>query len=406
MKSLKVKIKLNYTQKIKLETISNEHRLLYNHLLEQARNGLSFKQLNEEYKNFRSSHKLTIQSKAAQNTSRLLINNIKSFYSLKKKDITVKFPYRSKGKDYFCTFNLDWNNGCGGFKIKDNILTITLFERKQKLEIQLPEVCKVVNEENIKTISFKREEDNYYIVFVYSEKPSNTKTLNENNFLSIDLGYSNIVTCFSNTIKNFSIRNLKQKKLQNRIEILQSKKDTKKKNSRRFKKLNFSFKRLKRKQSNKQKDFQHKLSKKIVDKLTLNDVGTLIIGDLKVKKVNNKINTKINGLSKSTSLSRFKTFLGYKAKNVGIKVYTPSEYNTSKTNSLTNKIIENLDLSIRKIELKEGLWVNRDLNAAINIAKKIKATWLSHFEDINYSLQEMFINNKSELLFVNESRCS
>ena len=127
MKSLKIKLLLNTNQELIIDTLSNEHRLLYNNLLSTIKNNnLNFKQLNELYKNYRNDNQLTINSKSAQNTCRTLINNIKSFYSLHKKDKTTKFPYRFKSWKYFCSFILDYNNGMGGFNIEDNILTINL----------------------------------------------------------------------------------------------------------------------------------------------------------------------------------------------------------------------------------------------------------------------------------------
>mgnify|MGYP000729986389 FL=1 len=96
MLSKKIKLSLNYKQELILNTLSNEHRVLYNFLLEKVKDNLDFKQINENYKLFRNTNNLTINSKSAQNTSINLINNIKSFLSLKKKDKTARFPRRFK----------------------------------------------------------------------------------------------------------------------------------------------------------------------------------------------------------------------------------------------------------------------------------------------------------------------
>ena len=69
MLSKKVKLSLNYNQQLILETLSNEHRLLYNFLLEKVKDNIDFKQINENYKLFRQLNNLTINSKSAQNTS-------------------------------------------------------------------------------------------------------------------------------------------------------------------------------------------------------------------------------------------------------------------------------------------------------------------------------------------------
>lgn len=227
MKSLKVRLKLNYLQTLKLETLSNEHRLLYNFLLEQSKNNCDFKSLHYLSKQFRKENNLTINAKSTQNTSRLLINNIKSFFALRKKNPTKnpKFPYKFKSWKYFTTFSYDVNgNFCGGFKIKDNALIL----QKGLLEIELSEICKSIN--NIKQIVFKREETDYYLTFIYAEPKLNFK-FNKENFMSIDLGLSKILTAFDSTGFNFSIQNKQFKKLEKQLKYLHSRLDLSQRNS-------------------------------------------------------------------------------------------------------------------------------------------------------------------------------
>ena len=172
MKTLKVKINLNANQKLILETLSNEHRLLYNHLLNYLRtNNLNFRELNNQYVLYRNTNKLTISSKSAQNTCCNLINSIKSYLTLKKKDKTAKFPYKFKSYKYFTTFMYDSNNMHGGFDLKNNNLIINLLNCKKntkKLIIKLPNICSLITNENIKTLIFKKEYNNYFICFTYA----------------------------------------------------------------------------------------------------------------------------------------------------------------------------------------------------------------------------------------------
>lgn len=391
MLSLKTKIKLNNLDSIKLETLSNEHRLLYNFLLGNIKEKtLTFKELNQLYKNYRLENQLTISSKSAQNTCINLINNIKSFYALRKKDITAKFPYKFKSYKYFTTFMHDYNNGSGGFKILNNQLILRLLNNKN-LTINLPNYCSIINNDNIKTITFKKEEnDEYYVIFVYSEKPSNNQ-LNKNNFTSIDLGYSNIITSYSNNMENLQIKNLKLKKLEKTIEELQSIKDKKTKNSIKYNKINKHFKLKKKKLSNKIIDFQHKISTYIIKECVKNNIGSLIVGDIKVKKIISKENKKLSGISKSTlSLGRFKTLLDYKSKKANIDYYNVNEAYTSQQNCLTNEIMFSSELDNRIVEIKKDLFIDRDLNSAINIAKKCKGVWFTH--DLNFNLNQMYYN--------------
>jgi putative transposase len=367
MLSKKVKLSLNYNQQIILETLSNEHRMLYNFLLEKVKDNLDFKSINKNYKLFRLTYNLTINSKSAQNTSISLINNIKSYLTLKKKDKTARFPNKFKSHKFFTSFMLDYNNGCGGFKINSSVLELNLNSTKNKLLINLSDYVKDINNDNVRTITFKKEDNNYYLIFVYKEE-SKIKILDNDKFLGIDLGYSSLVTGCSNN-SNIKIDNFKQKKLNNYISDLQSKRDKYKRGSRKYKKLTKSLNREKRKLSNKQKDFHHKSSKIIIDYCINNDIGNLIVGDLKVKKVMNKCNKVINGLSKSTGIGRFKEFLEYKSKNVGIEFILVNEYNTSKINCLTGEIEFNSDVKNREFVYKD-LIIDRDINSCINILTK------------------------------------
>lgn len=389
MLSKKVKLSLNNNQELIINTLSNEHRMLYNFLLEKVKDNLNFKQINENYKIFRDSNNLTINSKSAQNTSLSLINNIKSYLCLKKKDKTARFPSRFKSHRYFTSFMLDYNKGCGGFKIKNSKLELNLNSCKNKIIFDLPEYTNDISNNNVKTLTFKKQNNDYYLIFVYQEE-NKTKQLNKDNFLSIDLGYSRLLTgCSEN--KNIFINNLKQKKLNNYISGLQSIKDKFKKGSRNFNKVNTKLKVKKSKLVNKQNDFLHKSSRKIVDFCTINDIGKLIVGDINVKSVLKEQNRCINGLSKSTtSLGRFKTLLDYKSKNEGIEFILVNEAHTSKINCITGNIEFDSKLSNREF-IYENLIIDRDLNSCINILKK-SGLWLS--QD---SIKNLLLNKISEL---------
>ena len=387
MLSKKVKIILDSNQELIINTLSNEHRLLYNYLLENIKVKLDFKYLNQCYKTFRHTNKLTISSKSAQNTCIGLINNIKSYLTLKKKDKTAKFPYKFKGYKYFTSFTYDSNGGKGGFKIENNQIIFNLLssaKSAKKLTIDLPKYCDDINQNNIKTVTIKKEDDNYYIIFTYQEDKKNYN-LNKENYLGIDLGYSVLVNGVTKD-ENIKINNLKQKKLHNKIEEIQGLKDNKVKGSRKYKQLNKSFKRNKKKQVNQLKDFQHKVSKKVVDYCIENDIGTIIIGDLKVKKVNNKNNRKISGQSKLTSIGRFKTLLEYKSNNVDIEYKLINEYNTSKINCLTGKL--DFDSSVKNREfIFDNMNIDRDINSCVNIITK-SGLWLTQDQKID------LLNNK------------
>ena len=389
MLSKKVKLSLSSNQQLVLETLSNEHRLLYNFLLEKVKDNLDFKQINQNYKLFRKINNLTINSKSAQNTSIGLINNIKSYLTLKKKDKSTRFPNKFKSHKFFTSFMLDYNKGCGGFRIKDSKLELNLDNPKNKVIFNLPDHTNDISNDNVKTITFKREDDQYYLIFVYKED-SKIKTLDKENFLGIDLGYSRLITGCSKK-GNITIRNLRQKKLDDKVSSLQGIRDKFNKGSRNYKKIDRKLVSKKRKLVNKQMDFQHKSSRNIVNYCVENNIGKLIVGDINVKSVINKDNYMINGLSKSTSsLGRFKTFLGYKSRNEGIEFILVNEAYTSKINFLTGRI--EFDSSLKNREFfYEEMVIDRDVNSCINIIKK-SGIWLS--QD---STKDLLLNKISEL---------
>jgi putative transposase len=232
----------------------------------------------------------------------------------------------------------------------------------------------------------------------YSE--TSTNITSDDNICSIDLGCSNIATCFVSNNNSFSIKNKTFKSLEKRCDNVQSKKDLCKRGSKRFKKISKVYRKLKRKLSNKNKDFQHKVSKVVIDNCVENKISNLIIGDISTKQLTKSKIANV-GLNKSTqnrgTLSRFKTFLEYKAKNVGIVVKLQEESYTSKTNCLTGNKFKKMDISVREVELKENLVIDRDLNGAINIAKKAKDEWLTQIENylLNNSFHKIYIDEHS-----------
>ena len=126
------------------------------------------------------------------------------------------------------------------------------------------------------------------------------------------------------------------------------------------------------------------------------------IGDIKTKKLKDN-KTANKGLNKSTqnegTLSRFKGFLIYKAKESGLAVSLINEAYTSQENCLTGVRNLSSDLKHRTVQVSYKLEIDRDLNSAINISKRIKPAWFRQFDEealknINASYQEMYFDLK------------
>lgn len=209
---------------------------------------------------------------------------MKSFFRLRKKDKSAKFPYKFKSYKYFCSFKYTNKSDCG-IKINNNIIEI------QKLfKIKIPDEClSIIQDSKIKEILFKKENDNYYCILIY-QQPEAIKIKN-NNFISIS---------------------------------------------------KYSGKKLNRSSQN------------------------------------------------SGTLSRFKTFLKYKSENAGIDAHLINEAYTSQINCLTGKREFDSSLQNRSVSLRPDLTIDRDLNSAINIAKRW-AHWLSQ-DSLHFEMNRMFVS--------------
>jgi len=135
---------------------------------------------------------------------------------------------------------------------------------------------------------------------------------------------------------------------------------------------------MKRKCSYQMKDFQHNISKLIVENTKAN---TIIVGDLNIKQMSrkksitksprqNKCNKTLNHSMQNTgSIGRFVQFLTYKARKIGKKIIKIDESYTTQVCCLCG-MKKKRSLSERDIFCNCGNRIDRDLNSSINIMKK------------------------------------
>ena len=396
MLSRKIRIDsfISDVEKSEIFQYSKSLSAIYNECLDVLKENLDFKGLSKVTKG--KSKTTGLHSKHIQNTSREVINAVKSYLSKKKTDKTARFPklYRE-----YSSIIMDINLSTkvteavnsetgevtyekkyypsGGFKLESEKINFTSIG----FEIDLSKCpyydTELINYETLKQIVIKiGENERIDCIFVFSEKKQE-KVLNKN-FLSIDLGVSSIASCYSNKIGCLKIQTKRFKGLERTINELKSKRDKKKKDSRKYKKLNKTIKRKQRKLTNKRKDYLHKTTKTIIDLCVFNDIDNIICGDISTKKLKKEYKTKLNKSTQNEGLlSRFKSFLKYKAENRGLNFILVDEAYTSQINCITGKRELNSDLSNREVELNPGFIVDRDINSAVNIAKQCGDLWLS-----------------------------
>ena len=228
---------------------------------------------------------------------------------------------------------------------------------------------------NFKQVRVNPKTEYTEIEIVYGTELENYD-LDKSRYSSIDLGLDNLVTMvtdFSEPII-YSGKQIKSKNqyfnktLSERKSVLE--KENKKKTSK-------FIKHLYDKRTKETEDVYHKVSRHIVNLLTQNKIGNLIIGynsgwkdSIVIGKVNNQNFVMI-------SHDKLISMLEYKCRMVGINVIKHEESYTSKCDGLCLETIGRHETYLGKRK-KRGLFqssigklVNADVNGALNIMRKV-----------------------------------
>jgi putative transposase len=133
--------------------------------------------------------------------------------------------------------------------------------------------------------------------------------------------------------------------------------------------------------SNQRKDFHHKLSRKLVNEYDIIGVETLDLQEMTKNKYRSK---KVN----DTGYHQFLNFLSYKCEDEGVFLNKANKYYaSSKTCSACGIKKKTLPLSQREYSCECGNVINRDFNAAINLAVQgMKSYLISTIEDRTTSI--------------------
>jgi putative transposase len=195
--------------------------------------------------------------------------------------------------------------------------------------------------------------------------------------------------------------------LEKKIEQVQSYRDHCKKSSHRWFLYNKKLGRMKQKCAFQMRDYQHRISNKIINNTRAN---TLIIGDLNLKHMvkkqkgsGNRLKAKARktlhySIQSTGSLGRFAQFLTYKAEIVGKRVIRIDESYTSQQCCICGKRAKRA-LSERVIKCDCGNQIDRDLNSAVNIMQKF-LTQKQQFDFLSYqsSMAEESFQKRLDLL--------
>ena len=313
-----------------------------------------------------------VYSKVLQLVVRQVNQDIKSFISLQKVDYHASYP-RFKGKKYFTT--LCYNQS--GFKTEKGFIYFS----KPKLKIKIPNKFAF---KKVVQISVFMKKDDYFLSVIYNKEV--IAYIDNKLYQSFDLGViKHAAVNMDGKFVEF-INQRPDKYWQKKIESLQSRRDHCSKFSQKWYALNNNLKYMKQKCSRQLKDFQHKLSRKIVNNTRAN---TIIVGDLQIKQMSKKKKGKKNyksarslnrSIQSTGTLGRFVNFLTYKAELVGKKVVKISEKNTSKMCCCCGKM-HNMPLSVRIMVCDCGNIIDRDQNSSVNIMSRFlsqNAQWTGY----------------------------
>jgi len=220
----------------------------------------------------------------------------------------------------------------------------------------------------IKTCNIKKEIDKWYVCFSVEYEPIRKPIPDKQ--IGIDVGIKSFaVLSDGKTIDNpkYLIQ------AEERLIKKQKRLSYKKKGSNNRKKARISVARAHKRVSNQRKDFQHKVSREIV-----NNYGYIAVEDLQIKNM-----VRNHNLSKSihdAGWGQFVSFLTYKAEEAGCYVEKVNPRNTSKKCSVCGYIHKEMTLSVRE-------WTcpicntehDRDINASVNILNKTIGKELAEF---------------------------
>ena len=309
-----------------------------------------------------------LNSKACQSIATELFGSYRSFFNLIKKDKNAR-PPRKIEDDFFHTISFNQS----GWSIKNNLLLINKipFEYKSNLDIKLL---------NIKEIRIKYVRNKWLVDLVVDDKIDYKDKIEiETKVLAIDLGLDKLGVGIDNKGKAIFIPN-KSKKINKyfstNIKKIQQKRSKTTKGSKRNLMLKKALNKCYHKKNEQIKHTLHTQSKM----LSGMNYNTIIVGDLKVKKLmaSDGLNENKKGIRKSfhqSNINQFLQYLSYKCQSKNSNLVKIGEQYTTQLNCLTGKMFsKKIELKDRVVELSDKITIDRDLNSAINILNR----WFEH----------------------------
>ena len=362
-KSFKYRIYPSKSQIKKINDILDSCKTLYNNALAERISSYNNYKIslsyNDQYKNISTlnSNKLSfVYSQTYQNVLKTVDKAFSNFFKrVKEKSGKAGFPrFKSKLKSF--TFP-QCNLYTGGIRlINNNIDVYGIGKIKIVLHRPISGTCK--------TAQIIKTSTNKYFLVASCEDVATQHLPKTNKEVGIDLGISSFATLDDGT-KFHHPKPYKTSK--EKLEYLNKKLLRAKEESKNREKIRVSRAKIYEKEENIRKDYQHKLSNKI-----LKEYDKIYIEKLNVKNMleSKKSNKNLNKEIANASWDAFAKMLIYKAVSADKLVIEVKAKNTSKTCSNCKKIKKELCLKDRVFECHAcGMTFDRDVNAALNIKR-------------------------------------
>ncbi len=267
-------------------------------------------------------------------------------------------------------------------KYKDGKLILPLIKKMQNkfkvqsLNFDMKNVKIPVNFDALQQVRLNWDNSNkrWCMIIIYTKQIVDI-TEDYNNIMAIDLGLDNLATItFKNNVESYII-NGKYAKSKNSYYNKEIAKYTsvamkQQGNSKYFKRTK-RINKLQIKRNNFIKDYIHKSSKMIVDLAIIHECKTIVIGDFKGIKQNNKVKSFVQ-IPQQQLVKKIK----YKTELLGIEVVMQNEAYTSGCSALDLEKVgkdnynKNRRIERGLFESNEGIKINADVNGSLNILRK------------------------------------
>jgi IS605 OrfB family transposase len=326
-----------------------------------------------------------LPSVIGQQTLKIVDRSFKSFFGLLKAKRQSKYQsrvsipkYLSKGEYFQLVIPKN------GFQIKNDKIYIGI-SKQLKVDTGLKNIVldfpTQIEKENVVEIRIiPQQKATFFKMEVIYEVKEQNLNLTQSNVLSIDIGLSNLATCYDTPNNRAFIMDGKKIKSINyywnkQNSRLQSIKD--RQNIKSYTHQQFV---LKRKRENRIKDVIRKISKYIVDYCITNDIGTIIVGHNKGWKQKINIGKRNNQNFVQVPFGYLMSMIESKCQEYGLRYLETQESHTSKCSAIDNEPVKHQEEYVGKrikrglFRSKDGFTINSDVNGAINIARKSKVT--------------------------------